>query len=104
MISKLNDVRNISIKTETGTLENGAYINIKTFKRQDEFKYVEITQTTSVEEQKVENLETRESLIPTSSTIIFREDGIFRYVYQLCDKYGNVMAEDSINFIVKSTE
>lgn len=104
VISKLNDVRNISIKTETGTLENGAYINIKTFKRQDEFKYVEITQTTSVEEQKVENLETRESLIPTSSTIIFREDGIFRYVYQLCDKYGNVMAEDSINFIVKSTE
>lgn len=103
VIYKLDDARIINIKTETGTLEDGAYINIKTYKRQDEFKYIEIIDSTSVESQQITNLNSKNLLTPVS-TIIFKNEGIHRYVYQLCDKYGNVMSEDFINFIVRTTE
>lgn len=103
VITKLEDERVINITVEEGTLEEGSYINVKTLKRQDEFKYVEITDTTSAEAQQINLNESKNSLNPFS-IVIFKDEGIFRYVYQLCDKYGNVMAEDFMNFIVISSE
>lgn len=103
VIYKFGDARIINIKTEIGTLEDGTYINIKTYKRQDEFKYIEIVDSTSVESQQITNLNSKNSLTPVS-TIIFKNEGVYRYVYQLYDKYGNVMTEDFINFIVRTAE
>ena len=103
LITKLEESRTINITAQIGTLENGAYINIKTLRRQDEFKYVEVVDTTSAESQQVALANTTSSLMPFS-VVIFKDEGIYRYVYQLCDKYGNVITEDFINFIVMVSE
>lgn len=37
-----------------------------------------------------------------TSIVYFKDDGIYRIIYQLCDKDGNVLTEDFVNFIVKT--
>ena len=92
-----NTSRNVNIQFENGKLEDGAYINVRTFRKQEGFKYSEFTQTTIADAEKITKLKKN-----NTSIVYFKENGIYRIVYQLCDKYGNVLTEDFMNFVVKT--
>lgn len=64
----LEDTRIVNINAKIGTLEDGTYVNIKTFKRQDQFKYTEIVKSTSAESQRFDIKK------DTFMTIIFKEE------------------------------